>query len=83
MTMQTFHLRRARRPLTPFRLVLSSGQADDLRRPEIARPSQTSILVEIVQTDERVPAEFKVCLLPRVTTVEPLSAGEARQVGTA
>ena len=54
---------------------MSSGQAYDVRHPEMAWLTRTSILVGIDETDEGVPAEFKICSLLHVTAVEPLSTG--------
>jgi hypothetical protein len=44
--------------------------------------TRTSILVGIDETDDGVPAEFKICSLLHVTTIEPVSAarsGPARE----
>ncbi|MHB1558361.1 MAG: hypothetical protein ACYC61_12950 [Isosphaeraceae bacterium] len=43
--------------------------------------TRTSIFVGIGETDEGVPAEFKICSLLHVTAAEPLSLGELRQAG--
>ncbi len=74
MTVQTFRELLAQRPFKPFRLVMSSGQAYDVRHPEMAWLTRTSILVGIDETEDNVPAEFKICSLLHVATVEPLSA---------
>jgi hypothetical protein len=78
MTVQTFRELLGQRPFNPFRLVMSSGQTYDVRHPEMALLTRTSILVGIDETDEGVPAEFKICSLLHVTAVEPLSAAEAK-----
>jgi hypothetical protein len=78
MTVQTFRELLGQRPFNPFRLVMSSGQTYDVRHPEMAWLTRTSILVGIDQTDDGVPAEFKICSLLHVTAVEPLSAAEAK-----
>jgi hypothetical protein len=77
MTVQTFRELLAQRPFAPFRLVMSSGQSYEVRHPEMAWLTGTSILVGIDQTDEGVPAEFKICSLPYVATIEPLSTPSA------
>lgn len=82
MTIQTFRELLTQRPFKPFRLVMSSGQTYEVRHPEMAWLTRTSILVGIDQTDEGVPAEFKICSLLHVTAVEPLGVGEARQAET-
>lgn len=83
MTVQTFRELLTQRPFRPFRLVMSSGQTYDVRHPEMAMLTRTSILVGIDETDEGVPAEFKICSLLHVTAVEPVDTGEPRQAGTA
>ena len=83
MTVQTFRELLAQRPFKPFRLVMSSGQAYDVRHPEMAWLTRTSILVGVDETDDGVPAEFKICSLLHITAVEPLSLGESKQPGTA
>ncbi len=74
MTLQTFRELMSQRPFKPFRLVMSSGQAYEVRHPETALLTRTSILVGIDAEDDGVPAEFKICSLPHVTAVEPINA---------
>ncbi len=74
MTLQTFRDLLGQRPFKPFRLVMSSGQSYEVRHPEMAMLTRTSILVGIVVADDGVPAEFKICSLLHVTAVEPRSA---------
>jgi hypothetical protein len=74
MTVPTFRELLAARPFKPFRLVMSSGQAYEVRHPEMAFLTRTDILVGVGETEEGVPAEFRICSLLHVTTVEPLSA---------
>ena len=74
MTVQTFRELLAQRPFRPFRLVMSSGQDYDVRHPEVALLTRTSILVGVDVADDGVPAEFKICSLLHVTAVEPLSS---------
>ena len=73
MTVQTFRDLLAARPFKPFRLVMSSGQTYEVRHPEMAWLTRTSILVGIDVADDGVPAEFKICSLLHVTAVEPLN----------
>jgi hypothetical protein len=82
MTVQTFRELLTRKPFRPFRLVMSSGQAYEVRHPETAMLRRAGLLVGVDQTDEGVPAEFKICPLPHVTAVEPLNDAEAKQAGT-
>jgi hypothetical protein len=73
MTVQAFRDLLAARPFRPFRLVMSSGQTYEVRHPEMAWLTRTSILVGIDMADDGLPAEFKICSLLHVTAVEPLS----------
>jgi hypothetical protein len=77
MTLQTFRELLAQRPFRPFRLIMSSGQAYEVRHPEMAWLTRTDILVGIDESDEGIPAEFRICSLLHVATVEPLSATTA------
>ena len=72
MTLQTFQDLLHRRPFQPFRLVMSSGEKYEVRHLEMAWLTRSDILVGIDETDEGVPAEFRICSLPHVTTIEPL-----------
>ncbi len=72
MTVQTFRELLTQRPFRPFRLVMSSGKTYEIRHPEMAMLTRTDILVGIDETDEGVPANFRICSLLHVTAVEPL-----------
>jgi hypothetical protein len=72
MTVQTFRDLLRRQPFRPFRLIISSGQAYEVRHPEMAMLTRTDMLVGVDVEDDGVPAEFKICSLPHVTAVEPL-----------
>lgn len=67
----------ARRPFQPVRLTLSSGQSYDIRHPEMALLTRTSILVGTDLAEDGVPAEFKILSLLHVTAVEPLASNAA------
>lgn len=56
---------------------MSSGLSYDVRHPEMAWLTRTSILVGVDEADDGVPAEFKICSLLHVTAVEPLSTATA------
>jgi hypothetical protein len=73
MTLQTFRDLLKQRPFKPFRLVMSSGQTYEVRHPEMAMLTRTDILVGVDEGEDGVPAEFKICLLLHVATVEPLT----------
>lgn len=72
MAVQALRELLTQRPFKPFRLVMSSGQSYDVRHPEMALLTKSDILVGIGDTDEGVPAEFKICSLLHVTAIEPL-----------
>jgi len=72
MTVQTFRDLLAARPFMPFKIVMSSGQAYEVRHPECAWLTKSDLLVGIDVEEDGIPAEFKICSLLHVTTVEPL-----------
>jgi hypothetical protein len=78
MTVQTFRDLLSQRPFKPFRLVMSSGQAYEVRHPEMAWLTRTDILVGVGEMEDNVPAEFRICSLLHVTSVEPVSMPEPR-----
>ena len=67
----------AQRPFKPFRLVMSSGETYEVRHPEMALLTRTDILVGVGEVEDDVPADFRICSLLHVATVEPLSAATA------
>lgn len=80
MTVQTLRELSAQLPFESFELVMSSSQSRDVRHPEMALLTKSDILVGTGDTDEGVPAEFKICALLHVTAIEPLNAnGRSRR----
>jgi hypothetical protein len=73
MTAQTFREMLARRPFQPVRIVLSSGQAYEIRHPEVAVLTRTNLLVGVDVAQDGVPAEFKILSLLHVTAIEPIT----------
>ena len=73
MTVQTFREMLSRRPFQPVRLTLSSGQSYDIRHPEMAMLTRTSILIGTDFAEDGVPAEFKILSLLHVTAIESLA----------
>ena len=73
MTVQTFRNLLTNQPFKPFRLIMSSGQAYEVRHPEMAMLTRTDMLVGVDIEDDGVPAEFKTCSMLHVTAVEPLT----------
>lgn len=76
-TTQTFREMLARRPFQPVKLTLSSGQTVEIRHPEMALLTRTSILVGTDVAEDGVPAEFKIISLLHVTSIEPIGAQAA------
>lgn len=74
MTLQTFRDLLTKKPFEPFRLVMSSGEKYEIRHPEMAFLSRTCIFVGVDIADDGIPAEFRICSLLHVATVEPLNA---------
>ncbi len=73
MTVQTFRELLTSRPFQPFRLVMSSGKEYEVRHPEMALLTRSDILVGVGESDDGVPAEFRICSLLHVASVEPVS----------
>lgn len=74
MTLQTYRDLLSQRPFRPFRIVMSSGQSFEVRHPEMAMLTRTDLLVGVGEADDGVPAEFRICSLLHITTIEPLNA---------
>lgn len=81
MTVQTFRNLLAERPFKPFRLEMSSGQAYEVRHPEMALLTKSDILVGVDIQEDSVPAEFKVCSMLHVTAVEPMESVDSSSNG--
>ena len=77
VTVQTFREMLVRRPFQPVRITLSSGQSYDVRHPEMAMLTRTSLFVGTDLADDGVPAEFKILSLLHVTAIEPLMPAES------
>jgi hypothetical protein len=77
MTVQTFREMLARRPFQPARLTLSSGQVFEVRHPEMALLTRTSLLIGTDIAEDGVPAEFKIVSLLHVTSIEALTSQAA------
>jgi len=73
MNAQTIRDLLTEQPFKPFRLIMSSGQAYEVRHPEMAMLTRTDVLVGVDIEDDGFPARFKICSLLHVTVVEPLS----------
>jgi hypothetical protein len=77
MTLQEFKETLNRQPFVPFRITLSSGQSFEVRHPETAFLSRTSIYIGAGGFEDGVPAEYHICSLLHVTSIEPIDAAKA------
>ena len=77
MTVHTFREMLARRPFQPVKLTTSSGQVNEIRHPEMAMLTRTSLLIGTDVAENGVPAEFKIISLLDVTSIEPISTKAA------
>lgn len=75
MTVQTFRELLSKKPFKPFRVVMSGGQSYEVRHPEMAFLTRSDLLVGIGDLDDNIPADFKICSLLHVTSVEPVAIG--------
>jgi hypothetical protein len=62
------------RPFRPFRLVMTSGKAYEVRHPEIAMLTRNDLLVGVDVAADGMPAEFDICPLFHIATVETLAS---------
>lgn len=53
---------------------MSSGQAYEIRHPEMAWLTRSDLLVGINESADGVPAGFRICSLLHIATVEPVTA---------
>ena len=72
MTTENFRHLLNVRPFKPFRVVMSSGESYDVRHPEVAWLLKNDLLVGVDIEDDGMPAEFRICPLLHVATVEPI-----------
>ena len=72
MTVETFRQLLRQQPFKPFRIVMSSGESYEVRHPEMAMLTRSDLLVGVGESRHGVPAEFRICSLLHVATVEPL-----------
>jgi hypothetical protein len=74
MTLQTFRDLLSARPFKPFRLIMSSGEAYDVRHPEMAMLTTSDLLVGFEAKEEGLPSRFQICSLLHVSLIEPLDS---------
>jgi hypothetical protein len=76
MVVQDFRDLLKERPFRPFRVVMSSGQAYEVRHPEMAFVTRSDLIVGIDIEEDDVPSRFKICSLLHVTAIEPLETSK-------
>jgi hypothetical protein len=74
MNFRTYRDLLAQRPFKPFRLVTSSGQDYEIRRPDRVLLTQKDMLVGVGETKEGVAAEVRICALESIADIQPLNA---------
>lgn len=68
----------SRRPFEPFRVRLSSGDAYEVRHPEMALLLRNGIYVAVPNGGDELPEQAVWCSLLHVAAVEPLTAGKGK-----
>ncbi len=81
MTVQEFKDLLAQRPFEPFRVIMSSGDRYEVRHPEMAWLTRTTLYVGTGRIESGVPDEARMCSLLHVATIEPLTNGKHRKRG--
>jgi hypothetical protein len=79
MTVRDFRDLLARRPFEPFRVVMSSGERYDVRHPEMAWLTRSTLYVGTGRVEAGVPEEATMCSLLHIASVEPVSNGRHRR----
>ena len=57
----------------PFRVVMSSGEAYEVRHPEMAWVTKNDLFVGVDVADDGLPADARICPLFHVATLEPIN----------
>ena len=76
MVVQDFKRLLSQRPFEPFRLVMSSGETYEVRHPEMAFMSRSTMYVGENMRDG-IPARYQMCSLLHVATVEAIEQHDA------
>ena len=72
MTGQSFRDLLAKRPFKPFRIVMSSGERYEVRHPEMAFLTRTTLFVSRDFDENGFPDDPTMCSLLHITNVEPI-----------
>jgi len=73
MTYETIRGRLDMRPFQPFRVVTSSGEAYEVRHPEMAFPTQTEMVIASPDRNG-IPSRARIVSNLHITALEPIEA---------
>ena len=76
MTYETIRGRLDTRPFQPFRVVTSSGQAYEVRHPEMAFPTRTEMVIASPDRNG-IPSRARMVSNLHITALEPIEAAPA------
>ena len=79
MTVQNFQDLLSARPFKQFRIVMSSGEKYEVRHPENAFLTRSTLYVSRDFDKNGIPGDATVCSLLHITNVEPISANGQRK----
>lgn len=65
-----------RRPFQPFRIITSSGDAYEIRHPEMAFLTRAEVVLGLGERDG-IPSRYRTVSLLHVTAAEPLDSTAA------
>ena len=76
MTYETIRGRLDTRPFQPFRVVTSSGQAYEVRHPEMAFPTRTEMVIASPDRNG-IPSRARLVSNLHITALEPIESAPA------
>jgi hypothetical protein len=79
MSANEFKERLQQRPFEPFRIVMSSGDAYDVRHPEMALLVRGGVYVAVPDAQGRLPDVATWCSFLHITAIEPIIASNGRR----
>jgi hypothetical protein len=82
MTVQTFRDLLAQRPFRPFRIIMSSGLTYEIKHPEGALVTLSTMVVGTGVGDDNIPASVKICELSEIDAVEAFETESESDVPT-
>ena len=79
MTLQDFQKLLKAQPFQPFRLVTSGGERYEVRHPEMAFLTRTTIVLGLAPDTRGVAEDWTMISLLHVTAIEPVRATAKRR----